>query len=291
MNETIATGLRQPDGPVVLPDGRVAFIETEDSCRALSLVESGGATHEICKPGGRPGGLAIDGEGCFWVAGGPQNSLVRLAPDGSLLKRIDGPEGSPFIFPKHLAFGPDGLLYMSDSGVRAVDLVDGPGVRSDFFDASYNGRIYQIDPRQGRVLRTLATGLLLANGIAFGTDGLLYYGETLTGTIHRQVVGGRPEVFAQALRSPTTDSLQGPAGMAFNAAGILYCAIYGQGDISLIDGTGKIAGRIPTNGRLPADIAFTPDGKYALIAEQEHGAIEKIPVPRPGGLPLHRPAI
>ena len=32
------------------------------------------------------------------------------------------------------------------------------------------------------------------------------------------------------------------------------------------------------------------DGKYALITEQEHGVVERIPAPRPG-MPLHMPSI
>jgi gluconolactonase len=291
MNDTIASGLCQPDGPVALSDGRVALVEAEESSGSVAIIDTGGLKHEICILGGHPGGLAMDGSGCFWVAGAPEHSVTRISQDGDVLKVIGGTKESPFVLPRHLAFGPDGLLYMSDSGVRISDLVDGAHIRPDFLDASYNGRIYQIDPHDGRVLRTLATGLLLANGIAFDAEGLLYYSETLTGTIYRQVVGGRPEVFAHAPRSQTAERLNGPAGLAFDKAGTLHCAIYGQGDICLIDPTGRIAGHIPTNGRLPVGIAFTDSGKHALIAEQQHGAIEKIPMRHPGGLPLHKPII
>jgi len=291
MNETIATALRQPDGLVALSDGGVALVEADAAGGALTVVDAHGARREICRIDGHPTGLAVDGAGCFWVAGGPQNSVLRISPEGKVLKTITGTKEQPFVLPKNLAFGPAGLLYMSDCGVRLSDLIDGADIRPDFYEASYNGRIYQIDPQAGRVLRTLATGLLMANGIAFDAEGLLYYSETLTGTIYRQVVGGRPQAFAHVSRSQTTGGLRGPAGLAFNRGGMLYCAKYGEGDICLIDPAGKVAGHIPTNGRLPDDIAFTQDGKYALIAEHEHGALEKIPVPSPGGLPLHTPLL
>lgn len=290
MNDTIAVGLRQPEGPVALLDGRIAFVELEDSRRSLSLIENDGSLREICRPGGRPSGLAVDGDGCFWVAGGPENSVVKISPEGQVLQTIEGAADGPFLFPHGLAFGPDGLLYLTDSGVRVSDLVDGTDIRADFIDASYNGRVYQIDPIEGRVLRVLATGLLLANGIAFDAEGLLYYSETLTGNIYRQIVGGRQEVFAHLLQSPITDQLKGPCGIAFDRNGILYCAMYGQGEISLVDQSGKMIGHIRTNGARPGNIAFAPDGKYAVITEQEHGAIERIPVPRPG-LPLHMPSL
>jgi gluconolactonase len=290
MNETIAVGLHQPVGPVALLDGRIAFVELEDNRRSLCIIESDGPRREICRLGGRPAGLAVDKDGCFWVAGGPENSVVRLSPEGKTLQVIEGTADGPFLFPHNLAFGPDGLLYLTDSGVRVSDLIDGTDIRADFIEASYNGRVYQIDPVEGRVLRTLATGLLFANGIAFDAEGLLYYSETLTGNIYRQIVGGRQEVFAHVLQSPTTDQLKGPCGIAFDRSGILYCAMYGQGEISLVDQGGKLIGHIRTNGTRPGNIAFAPDGKYALITEQDHGAIERIPVPRPG-LPLQMPSI
>lgn len=290
MNDTIAAGLHQPDGPVGLQDGRVVLVEMGDDRRCLTVIQPDGERQEICRPGGRPTGLAVDGDGCFWVAGGPENSLVRLSPTGRTLQVIEGSEAGPFVLPHDLAFGPDGLLYMTDSGVRIADLIVGQTIRPDFLNAAYNGRLYQIDPAEGRVLRTLATGLLLANGIAFDSHGVLYYSEMLTGTIYRQVIGGRQEVFTQAIRSSTGGRLKGPAGMAFDRDGTLYCAIYGQGDICLINASGKISGHIRTNGALPSDVAFTPDGKYLLITEQERGVVERIPAPRPG-LPLHRPKI
>jgi gluconolactonase len=290
MNETIAVGLHQPHGPVALPDGRVAFVEMEDIRGSLAIIENDGCRREVCRPGGRAAGVAMDGDGCYWVAGGPENSVVRISPEGRTLQLIEGADDGPFLFPHDLAFGPDGLLYVTDSGVRISDLIDGVDIRADFIEASYNGRVHQIDPVEGRVLRTLATGLLLANGIAFDTEGLLYYSETLTGNIYRQIVGGRQEIFAHVLPSPTTDKLRGPCGMAFDRSGILYCAMYGQGEISLVDQSGKLMGHIRTNGARPGNIAFALDGKYALITEQDHGAIERIPVPRPG-LPLHMPSI
>lgn len=290
MNETFATGLRLPEGPVALPDGRVALVEMDDSRRSLTVIEAGGARREIYRLGGRPTGLAIDGDDCFWVAGGPENSLVRLSFQGRTLQVIEGGADGPFLHPNDLAFGPDGLLYMIDSGIRITELLEGGHVHPDFFRAAYNGRVYQIDPADGRVLRVLAAGLLYANGIAFGPDGLLYYSETLTGKIHRQIVGGRPELFAQVMPVPAVDAFRGPAGMAFDRSGVLYCAIYGHGEICMVDPAGKVAGHIRTDGTRPSKIAFTPDGKYMLVSEHENGALEKITAPRPG-LPLHMPSI
>lgn len=290
MNETIATGLRLPSGLAALSDGRVALVEMDASRRYLKLFDLGGGHEELCRIGGSPTGIAVDGDGCFWVTGGPENSLVRLSPQGRVLQVIEGSADGPFLHPNALAFGPDGLLYMTDFGIRLADLLAGGDIHPDFFKAAYNGCVYQIDPAEGRVIRALAAGLLLAGGIAFGPDGLLYYSETLTGKIHRQFVGGRQEMFAQSMTSPAVNVLRGPAGIAFDRSGTLYCAMHGLGEVCLIDTEGKMAGHIRTNGARPGNIAFTVDGKHLLVSEQEKGVVEKITAPRPG-LPLHMPSI
>lgn len=290
MNETIATGLRLPSGLVALPDGRLALVEMDASRRYLKLYDTGGASREICRLGGTPSGIAVDGDGCFWIAGGPEDSLVRLSPQGRVFQVMEGSADGPFLHPNALAFGPDGLLYMTDSGFRLADLLEGGDIHPDFFKAAYNGRVYQIDPAEGRVIRVLAAGLLLAGGIAFDADGLLYYSETLTGKIYRQIVGGRQEMFARSMTSPAVNALRGPSGLAFDRSGMLYCAMYGLGEICLIDTEGKMAGHIRTDGARPGNLAFTADGKHLLVTEQEKGVVEKITAPRPG-LPLHMPSI
>lgn len=290
MNEAITSGLHLPDGPVALADGRAALVETGEDRSFVVIIETDGSKRRLCQSAGHATGLAVDGDGCFWLAGGVENSVVRLSPDGRILQLIEGTRDGPFLFPNDLAFGPDGLLYMTDSGIRMDDLIENEQVRPDFIEAAYNGRVYQIDPHEGVVLRTLATGLLFAEGIAFDAEGLLYYSEMLTGNIYRQVVGGRQEIFAHVLQSPSAGKLAGPCGLAFDSSGVLYCAIYGRGEICLVDMAGKVAGHIHTNGAKPGNIAFTADGKYALITEQENGAVERIPVPRPG-LALHRPSM
>lgn len=245
---------------------------------------------ELVRPGGRPTGLAVDGDGCIWVAGGRENSLVRLAPDGRELLRITGDDRGAFLFPNDLAFGPDGLLYMTDSGMLPEHFITGLTIRPDFFTADYAGAVFQIDPRQGRVLRRIDGGLRFTNGIAFGPDGGLFVAETLSGWIWRYEIGddGRRRPFSQTLAAPDEKSFSGPDGMAFDCEGRLYCALYGRGEVSVSGSDGSIVERLPTAGRLPTNVAFVPGLASILITEVEHGSIETIGV-RTSGLPLHQP--
>ncbi|KAB1089331.1 SMP-30/gluconolactonase/LRE family protein [Neorhizobium galegae] len=288
-NTCIVLGLDQPEGPAFRSDGQLLFVEMGDDRVCVSSVVDG-KRREVVRPGGRPTGLAVDGDDCLWVAGGSGNSLVKLSPDGRELLRIAGDDQGSFLFPNDLAFGPDGLLYMTDSGMLPHEFITGLSIRPDFFTADYAGSVFQIDPRQGRVLARIDQGLRFTNGIAFGPDGGLFVAETLSGWIFRYALDGRAqrEPFSQTLTSVNNVRFRGPDGMAFDADGLLYCALYGCGEISVSATDGSIVQRLPSNGALPTNLAFVPGESAIVVTEVENGALERIPVGAEG-LALHQP--
>lgn len=285
----VESGLGQPEGPAFDLSGRLFLVEMDESRQAVTRIEGGERT-ELVRVAGRPTGLAFDGEDCLWVAGGPGNSLVRLAPDGRELLRIAGDAIGDFLFPNDLAFGPDGLLYMTDSGMRPDEFISGLSIRPDFFTAPYAGAIFAIDPRRGQVLRRIDAGLRFANGIAFGPDGALYAAESLSGWIYRYDLGGSAarEPFSQTVETIDASRFNGPDGMAFDEGGDLYCAIYGRGEITVSGPDGRIRERLVTSGRLPSNLAFVPGRAEIAVTEVEHGTVERIAVARRGAV-LHRP--
>jgi gluconolactonase len=289
-NRVLVDGLDQPEGPATLPNGDILLVEMGEARACVTRVDRGGRRTVFARPGGRPTGLAIDGDGGIWAAGGTGNSLVRLSPAGELLLTIAGDDEGPFLFPNDLAFGPDGMLYMTDSGMLPGDLIQGLVIRPDFADAPYDGRVFEIDPRKGRVTRRLATGLRFANGVAFGRDGALYYNETLTSVIFRQELGRDAAPFARLDRLGAPDRFAGPDGMAFDAAGRLYCAVYGEGRVAVLDAGGNALPSIRTNGDRPTNVAFAHEGTDLFITEVQHGAVEVVSA-GDAGLALHRPAI
>ena len=288
-NRIHARGLDQPEGPLVLPNGDVLVVEMGERSACVTRIGPVGAQAVFARPGGRPTGLARDGNGNIWVAGGLGNALVQLSPRGEVLRTILGDKDGPFLFPNDLAFGPDGMLYMTDSGMQPEQLIQGLVIRPDFATADYDGRVFQIDPRAGRVTARLAHGLRFANGIAFGPDGALYYAETLTHRIFRHEIGGGRHVHAKLERLGPPDRFCGPDGMAFDAAGRLYCAVYGEQRIAVLDASGAPLPSIATNGDRPTNLAFAGERAEILITEVEHGTMEVAPVPDVG-LTLHHPA-
>jgi gluconolactonase len=286
-----ATDLGVPEGPVLLDDGSWLVVEMRPDRGCVSRISADGLRQPIARTG-RPNGLAVDRGGDIWVAESAPASLLRMTPTGGITGRIDQCDGQSFLFPNDLAFGPDGLLYMTDSGIRFEDFAPGGQIRSDWRTTRCDGRVYRIDPHSGEVTK-LDDDIGFANGIAFDRDGDLYVSETLRGDIYRYRLSSDPgvshrELFGNVVASHTADELRGPDGMKFSADGDLYVTVFGQGDVTVLGPDGTVKRRLPTAGRAPTNLAFGPRGSRSVyVTETEFGTLEVLDVGE-DGLLLHR---
>jgi gluconolactonase len=285
-----ATGLSAPEGPVALPDGTWLIVEGGAERGCVTHISADGRTKRIIKKTGRPNGLAVDADGVIWAAESKTPSLVRLTMDGKAEVVATECDGEPFLFPNDLCFGPDGGLYLTDSGVFIDNFAPNNQIRPDYMDVKYDGRVYRIDVETGKV-KKLDTGIKFTNGIAFGPDRLLYANETLTGNIYRyewkggEITGPRI-LFGNVIRPDAPPGWKGPDGMAFSTDGRLYVAVFGQRDVTVLGTNGEAVERIPTAGKLPTNVAFAlPDRKRIHVTEYEFGQLEAFDVTT-DGLPL-----
>jgi gluconolactonase len=280
-------GLSAPEGPVALPDGTWLIVEGGAERGCVTHISADGSTKRIIKKTGRPNGLALDSHGVIWVAESKYPSLVRLTMDGRAEVVATDCDGEPFLFPNDLCFGPDGAIYLTDSGVFIDEFAPNNKIRSDYMSVNYDGRVYRIDVNTGQV-KKLDTGIKFTNGIAFGPDQRLYVNETLTGNIYRYEgnpgqVAGRRVFFGNVIRPDAPPGWKGPDGMAFSADGKLYVAVFGQRDVTVLGTDGTVCERIGTSGILPTNLAFALPGRKRIhITEYELGQMEIVDVPTDG---------
>ena len=290
MTGLIGEGISLPEGPAFLDDGSLCVTELALERGCVTRIAPDGTRGSVIAKTGRPNGLALGTDAVLWVAESLVPAILRLELDGRSAVIATHCGGTPLLWPNDLCVGPDGRLYVTDSGIRFIDFIQNGELRVDPFTIDLDGRIVAIDPVSGDG-RIIDRGLRFANGIAFGPDGLLYATETITGNIYRYDLSkaASRELFGNVLNtSRPIMGIGGPDGIAFDANGNLYVAVFGLGEIAVLDRSGAVARRIPTRGREPTNVVFGPQGSTAIyVTDCEHGCVEVIDVGI-GGLALQR---
>jgi gluconolactonase len=251
----IATDLKFPEGPLVLPNGDLLVTEIAAGC--LTRITADGAKAVFAKTGGGPNGAAIGPDGAIYVAqNGGFHWTERPLPDGSTglfpgeqpedyiggqIQRVsaDGSEvrtlyrdceGERLKGPNDLVFDAEGNFYFTDHGKTRPRDRDRTGV----FYASPDGKMIKeiVFPMEG------------PNGIGLSPDGkVLYVAETPTGRLYAFDLVGPGQVGMRHVVGTV------PGALPFNFA---MC------DSLVVDGEGNVIVATLVNGGLTS---FTPSGE------------------------------
>lgn len=245
-----AEGLDHPEGLAVAADGSIWAGGEEGQ---IYVVSPGGQVSEHARTGGFSGGLAFDRDGSCIVCNSP-GRLVRVAENGRWEVFADAVDGSPMRVPNFPVFGPDGSLYVSDSGSWGT--ADGVIYR---FAPNGNGEIFHAGPFD------------YANGLAIDADGEhLYVVETGRHTVVRLRIADGAAAVAEPV-CPANALEWVPDGLAFDAAGTLYVTLYATDRIVRIASGGPpeivVADSFGMTLNRPTNCAFGGvDGNRLFIA-------------------------
>jgi gluconolactonase len=283
---TVASGLRFPEGPIALDDGRVVVCEIEGA--SLAIVAPDGTIERIAVGGGA-NGAALGPDGAVYVCN-----------DGGLAFMTDG----DIRFPHALAEGNDGgCVQRVDLATRTVETVfthcDGEriGNLNDIvFDAAggcyivdtTTGALYYADPVAGRIAFA-DRSLEFPNGAGLSPDGtVLFVSETYSGRILRFAVTG-PGALADKTEIYNTEGAHHFDGLAVDGAGNVCAANLQKSGISVISPDGALIGAFvaPEPDPFVTNLCFGgPDGDTAYICSSGRGLLYAVRWPFPG-LRLH----
>jgi sugar lactone lactonase YvrE len=158
-----------PEHVLLGPDGKL-YTGTAGG-HVLRMEPDGSAQTVFADTAGRPLGMAFRADGDLIVADALRG-LLAIGPDGKARVLADTRSATPLHFANAVAVADDGKIYVTDSSVRFSAKDWGTTMEAallDIIEQSATGRVLEYDPATDR-LRTVATGLSLANGIVLSSD-------------------------------------------------------------------------------------------------------------------------
>jgi gluconolactonase len=228
MKEIAATGLDCPEGPVLLPDGRIALVE---QFRGQVSVFNGTTVDILARVGGAANAVTLGDDGLYAAQNGGVVGAWRSAdPRPPGIQRVDlsgaveyvttEVAGQPLLAPNDLTFSPDGRLWFTD-----------PGHPYDPVARGASGRLLAIGGGRDEVVADV--GPVYCNGLAFDLDGRLIWVESYPRTVCRWGPDGR-EVLCQLPEEHVPD------GLAIASDGRMFITTVTSGGITVVSPEGEV---------------------------------------------------
>jgi gluconolactonase len=279
--EMVTAGLGWPEGPTVLPDGRLVFVESYRS--QLTVVGADRTPRQFAYVAGAPNSCVLGAKGWVYVCQnggtvGPWRAAEMVAPSiqrvregGNAEVLITEVEGIRLNGPNDLVFAPDGRLIFTDPGTYNPTNPD----------PSY---IHALAPDGTAKVVVAFPEPVFPNGLVVEPDGSIVWGESYTGHVRRR----RPDGVIEDLgRLPGNNPT--PDGMKIGADDRLFVTDIAAGGIRVLTGEGEVeefvaVGKAPTNCCFDGDTLWVTDaGVLADSTEPSSaGQLWRLHVPRGG---------
>jgi gluconolactonase len=291
----VAEGLHFPEGPVVMKDGSVLFVQIE--AKQVSRLTPDGKVEMLAQLDGGPNSLCVGPDGAIYIAnnGGRFSFTVRAgfnspgAPPpgfagGGKIQRLDlktravttvydSLDGHPLTAPDDLIFDKKGGLWITELGLR-------PGT----------GAIYYA-PKVGQPLTVARPGMSGPNGIGISPDGKLLHISMGTNLLAFDIDGpGKlsTRTYPDGVQGPLHES-SGADSLKLQADGkVCVCSLFRPGGITVIDRAG-MAEFLGFPDRFVCNLAFGgKDMRDCWLMLSGLGKIAKVRWPAPGQIPAFR---
>jgi gluconolactonase len=299
--KTLATGLRFPEGPVVLADGSVLVVEIERA--TLTRIRAGGGQEVVAFMGGAPNGAAIGPDGACYVcnSGGfkwhEEPGMLRPFGQsehytGGSIQRVDlksgavttlygGGSGPQLKGPNDLVFDAAGGFWFTDQGKTRERSID-------------RASVYYAQP-DGSALKEVIFPMLGANGVGLSADGSrLYVAETATARLWEFTLTAPGVIDPEPWPSPNggrlltgSSNYQLFDSLALERDGNICVATLINGGITVVAPGGRVLEHVALPDPYATNLCFGgPNMRTAYITLSTTGRLIAMQWPRPG-LPLN----
>jgi sugar lactone lactonase YvrE len=254
-------------GPVWNPDEQALYWVDIEGCRFHRLEIATGA-HQVFSLGERIGVLRFCRAGGLVLA--TQHGFSRFDLTNRRLERIGDPEADK----PHTRFN-DGAV---DQAGRFW-----AGTLGGHFDNA----LYRLDP--DGAIRRMDVGFDISNGIGWSLDNrTMYLVDSTPGRVYAYDFDlARGEIANRRVLVDRSNEPGVPDGLAVDAQGFIWVAIWGGARLERYDPDGRLAGQLPVPVRFPTSMAFAgPDlaDLYITSARTEIPPAERDSHPLDGGL-------
>jgi len=258
-----------PDGKIYVSEGRSGRITVfnPDGTIATSWGRPGNADGEF----NEPWGIAVAPSGEVYVADTWNHRIQKFTPDGKFLTSWGGlvdtsrdPQGAPGRFwgPRSIAIGRDGLLYVTDTGNKRIEVFDANGT----FVRAFGGAGTEAGQFNEPV------------GLAFDGDTLLVT-DAWNGRIQRLDRNGTP-LGMIPIQGWESHGIANKPYIATGTDGRIYITLPERNEVDQVSGDGQVtpinrpADRIGRLG-LPTGLVVGPDN-VLYVAESSGGALTRV---------------
>ncbi|MGH2477440.1 MAG: SMP-30/gluconolactonase/LRE family protein [Candidatus Limnocylindrales bacterium] len=286
--DTLASGLGHPEGPDILPDGRIVMVETYTS-KIVAWSEDRGL-HDYADCGGGPNACMLGSDGAVYITqnGGTvgawraevmgRPSIQKAWPDGRVEEVVAEIDDVPLTAPNDLTFGPDGRLYFTDP--------------ADYLpDDRRPGRLWVLNPDgTGELLEEIPSAY--TNGIVAEPDGAIVWVDSYERGVYRKRPGQASEQIARLPEGHVPD------GLKIAANGDLWVTAFMGGGVDILKADGTVVDFLETGG-VPLNCVFhdgsliiTDFGDITAVTDQApmDGRLWRVDV-GVEGMPLFRGSI
>ena len=277
-------------GNVVITDSGNSTVRKVNSDGIITTLMGDGFPRHRCTilpsskdPMIAPMGVAADTAGNVLVASG-ENRVRKIAADGAVTvvagNGFSSTAPSPLALetaisnPHGVAAGPEGKVYIADTGGGRIELATGDGLIQTYAGGANNGR------HSGDGGAALQAGFYAPTSMALDSGGNLFIADTGNHCIRKisadgivTTVAGNGSRGYSGDGGPATEArMSGPQGVAVDAAGNLYISDTENGAIRKVTPDGAIS-TIASGMSHPYGLAVDSNGKV-YVADSGNGAIQ-----------------